>query len=92
MPLNNLMEDAATAEIARTQLWQWVHQPKGVCRMGHRITASLVEGYIDHVLRERLRMATGEEHHYAQAAMLLRELVFSDALADFLTVPAYEQL
>ncbi|HEX7046488.1 MAG TPA: malate synthase A [Gammaproteobacteria bacterium] len=92
VPLNHLMEDAATAEIARTQLWQWIHHPSGVCRLGHRITASLVDGYIDHVLRERLKNADGTAEHYEDAAALLRELVFNDELADFLTLPAYEQI
>ncbi|HEX6928506.1 MAG TPA: malate synthase A [Gammaproteobacteria bacterium] len=94
VPLNNLMEDAATAEIARAQLWQWVHHASGVCRNGHRITASLVDGYIDHVLHERLRHLPpdGDERHYADAAALLRELTFDERLADFLTLPAYERL
>ncbi|HEX7029173.1 MAG TPA: malate synthase A [Gammaproteobacteria bacterium] len=90
VPLNHLMEDAATAEIARTQLWQWIHHPNGVCRLGHRITESLVDGYIDHVLRDRLK--DGASGHYEDAAALLRELTFNDALADFLTLPAYERL
>lgn len=92
VPLNHLMEDAATAEIARTQLWQWIHHASGVCRAGHRITESLVNGYIEHVLRDRLRLAGGDEQHYANAAELLRELAFSDELAEFLTLPAYERL
>ena len=93
VPLNHLMEDAATAEIARTQLWQWVHRGAR-CRKGHRITESLVDGYIDHVLRDRLRdPAPGiDERHYRDAAELLRELTFSESLADFLTLPAYERL
>ncbi|HEX6927827.1 MAG TPA: malate synthase A [Gammaproteobacteria bacterium] len=90
VPLNHLMEDAATAEIARAQLWQWVHHANGVCRRGHRITASLVDGYIDHVLRDRFREV--ESGHYQDAADLLRELTFNDTLADFLTLPAYERL
>lgn len=94
VPLNHLMEDAATAEIARTQLWQWVHSPRGVCRNGHRITDSLVDGYIAHVLRERLRHLRdgAESRHYIDAAALLRKLTFDDELADFLTLPAYDLL
>jgi len=92
VPLNNLMEDAATAEIARAQLWQWVHHA-GVCRNGQRITESLVGSYIDHVLRERLKVSTAaESRHYRDAAALLRKLTFAGTLADFLTQPAYEHL
>lgn len=93
VPLNHLMEDAATAEIARAQLWQWVHHDNGICRNGQRITASLVGGYIDHVLHERLKVSTAAaSRHYRKAAALLRELVLADALPDFLTIPACEQL
>lgn len=93
VPLNHLMEDAATAEIARAQLWQWVHHDNGFSRNGQRITASLVCGYIDHVLRERLKVSTAAgSRHYRNAAALLRELVLADTLPDFLTLPAYEQL
>lgn len=94
VPLNNLMEDAATAEIARAQLWQWLHHG-AVARDGRRINESLLGGYIDHVLRERLQrpVVPGvDSEHYLHAASLLRELVFSDQLADFLTLTAYERL
>ncbi|HLU62321.1 MAG TPA: malate synthase A [Gammaproteobacteria bacterium] len=95
VPLNHLMEDAATAEIARAQLWQWLHHPKGVTRDGRRITESLLDGFIEHVLRERLRtpaVAGVEANHYIDAAALLRELTFAPELADFLTLSAYERL
>ena len=93
VPLNHLMEDAATAEIARAQLWQWVHHANGICRNGQRITESLVGSYIDHVLRDRLKVSTAaESRHYREAARLLRELTAADTLADFLTLPAYENI
>lgn len=93
VPLNYLMEDAATAEIARAQLWQWVHHANGVCRNGQRITESLVGSYIGHVLRDRLKVSTAaESRHYREAARLLRELIAADTLADFLTLPAYEKI
>lgn len=93
VPLNHLMEDAATAEIARAQLWQWVHHANGVCRNGQRITESLVSSYIEHVLRDRLKVSTAaESRHYREAARLLRELTAADTLADFLTLPAYEKI
>ena len=45
VPLYNLMEDAATAEISRTQLWQWVHQPRGILSDGRRITPALIRSH-----------------------------------------------
>lgn len=95
VPLNHRMEDAATAEIARAQLWQWLHHPAGVLRDGRRITESLLNGLVDHALRVRMlqpALPGVSDGHYSQAARLLRELVFSKELAEFLTLPAYERL
>src|SRR5690606_29620120 len=54
VPLSNLMEDAETAEIARAQLWQWLHHPGGVLGDGRRVTESLLNGLTEHSLRARL--------------------------------------
>ena len=86
VPLYNLMEDAATAEISRTQLWQWIHHG-----------AKLDDGrVVDAALYKKIRdeeLATiGDRPHIGTAARLFDELILSDALADFLTVPAYEEL
>src|SRR5689334_15572473 len=43
VPINNLMEDAATAEISRSQVWQWIHSPKGVLSDGRKVDEALVE-------------------------------------------------
>jgi malate synthase len=86
VPLYNLMEDAATAEISRTQIWQWIHHG-----------AKLDDGrVIDAGLYRRIRdeelAAIGENPHAATAARIFDELILSDTLADFLTIPAYEEL
>src|SRR5207244_7611113 len=54
VPLYNLMEDAATAEISRTQVWQWVHNPRGILEDGRKITLDLVRQLIQEEL-ERIR-------------------------------------
>ncbi len=80
--IHNLMEDAATAEIARAQLWQWIHNAT-VLDDGVTVTSVLVGELIDSQLAE-----LGDE--YATAARLLRELVLADGFTEFLTLPAYE--
>ena len=91
VPLNNLMEDAATAEIARVQLWQWIRYPDGVTDTGERITAVRVIRAIDALAHKRLQ-AGRPIVHVSCAAELLKKLVLADELDDFLTLPAYDRL
>ncbi len=92
VPLFNLMEDAATAEISRAQLWQWVHH-KAKLNDGRVVDLALVESLIDSELAQQktavdaVRYAT-----YQKAAELTRSLIRSPQFIDFLTVPAYEQI
>jgi malate synthase len=90
VPLFNLMEDAATAEISRAQLWQWVHHG-AVLVDGRPVTAAMVDGVIDEELA-KARSAFGSERviAYERAASLLRDLIRSERFTDFLTLPAYE--
>ncbi len=95
VPLYNLMEDAATAEISRTQVWQWVHHPLAVLEDGRRIDLELVRGLITEEL-ERIRSERGqarfENGHFAEAVRLFDDLVSADNLEEFLTLKAYESL
>jgi malate synthase len=95
VPLYNLMEDAATAEIARAQLWQWCHFPGGKLDDGRKITVERVRELISHEL-EGIRLQFGEEHFaarkYRLAAQLLERMVASEVLPDFLTTEAYPLL
>jgi malate synthase len=95
VPLYNLMEDAATAEISRAQLWQWVHDLRGVLEDGRRLTLDLYRALQREELTQ-LRARFGSEQyaagHYDEAAALFEWLTASDKLADFLTLPAYEKL
>lgn len=95
VPFNNQMEDAATAEISRAQLWQWVRHPRGVLDTGERVTAALVESVVDEVL-STLRAAQGDvafaASRYQDAATLLISMVASPTLPTFLTLAAYRKL
>jgi len=85
VPLDHLMEDAATAEIARAQVWQWRRHGASLAD-GRAITGDLV--------RELLASETAafEGGKYREALALFESLVFSDDFVDFLTLPAYGQL
>lgn len=95
VPIYNLMEDAATAEISRTQLWQWVHHPKGILEDGRKITLDLFRSILEKDLKQ-IKDDLGEkafnEGNYEIAADILNKIVSSPGLDDFLTLRAYEYL
>ncbi|AYA35616.1 malate synthase A [Hymenobacter oligotrophus] len=94
VPLYNLMEDAATAEISRVQLWQWLHTPETELADGRAITPELYRELLQDVV-DKLRREVGEDtyqEYYRSAVHLLDRLVTADQCADFLTLPAYEVL
>jgi malate synthase len=89
----NLMEDAATAEIARSQVWQWIHNDVELAD-GPKVTPELVERLIDEELT-KIREALGDaydEERFADAVSLFKEVALADDYADFLTLPAYERM
>jgi malate synthase len=92
VPLFNLMEDAATAEISRAQLWQWVHQ-KAKLGDGRVVDEALVESLIAEELA-RQKTAVDETRYaaYEKAADLMRELVNAPQFIEFLTLPAYQRV
>jgi malate synthase len=94
VPLFNLMEDAATAEISRAQLWQWIHH-KSKLSDGRIVTLELCLKTIEEELA-KFRQSVGEQAYqsgrYTQAAAILRELIQSPRFVDFLTLPAYDRL
>ncbi len=92
VPIYNLMEDAATAEISRSQVWQWIRSPKGVLHDGRKVTKPMVAAMIPEELasiRELLGAAYGDGK-YDAAAKIFADLVNNDTFVDFLTLPAYE--
>jgi len=95
VPLYNLMEDAATAEISRTQVWQWVHHPQGILNDGRNVTLDLFR----RIMAEEtaaIRRDVGEDAfaagNYQGAAEMFDAIVVNAELEEFLTLRAYEQL
>ncbi|MCC6869248.1 MAG: malate synthase A [Burkholderiales bacterium] len=94
VPIFNLMEDAATAEISRSQVWQWMRSPKGVLDDGRKVTKPMVAAMIPEELakvREHLGAAYAQGK-YDDAAKIFAELVDNDSFVEFLTLPAYERI
>jgi len=94
VPLYNLMEDAATAEISRAQLWQWIRHGAALAD-GRTVTAALYRAVLDEELA-KLREAAGEDAyrrgHYEDAAALFRRLIEAPEFPEFLTIPAYDMI
>ncbi len=94
VPLYNLMEDAATAEISRAQVWQWLKHEANFTD-GPAITAETVSGLMAEEL-ENIREEVGSEVYdngkYAEAGALFLQMVSEDEFQDFLTLPAYERI
>ena len=95
VPIHNLMEDAATAEISRSQVWQWVVSPKGKLDDGRKVTADMVRGIIPEELAKVKAVVTaqGEKTEtYDQAAKIFEEMSLADNYPEFLTLPLYEAM
>ena len=90
VPIHNLMEDAATAEISRSQVWQWIRSPKGVLDDGRKVTAEMVKGYVPEELAKI--KAGGFEGKFDRAAEIFTTMSTQDAFAEFLTLPLYEEI
>jgi malate synthase len=94
VPINNLMEDAATAEISRAQLWQWAHHHASLAD-GRKVTVEMVRRLLDdemNVLRRDIGAEGFGRTKFQAAADLFRRMTDSDQCPEFLTSVAYEQL
>jgi malate synthase len=93
--IHNLMEDAATAEISRSQVWQWVHNDVTLSDSGEQVTAELVRKVADEVTAE-VRTEIGDDAYesgrWAEAREVFEEVALADEFVDFLTLPAYDRL
>ncbi|QSO54589.1 malate synthase A [Alicyclobacillus curvatus] len=95
VPIFNLMEDAATAEISRAQVWQWMHHPKGITADGRKVTVDL---FRQTALEElaNIRKSVGDDAYETggceAAAELFDSLTVTDDFVDFLTLPGYDLL
>ncbi|TXM09181.1 malate synthase A [Vibrio parahaemolyticus] len=94
VPIYGLMEDAATAEISRASIWQWIQHGKSLDN-GQQVTKALFETYLQEEV-EVVKQEVGEERYQAgrfeEGAQLMAKLTTSDELTNFLTVPGYDYL
>jgi malate synthase len=94
VPIFNLMEDAATAEISRAQVWQWIRHPRGVLSDGRKVTKELFRSMLDEEL-EKIKSSIGAERFekgkFSTARKLFDEITTDEEFAEFLTLPGYEK-
>lgn len=90
VPIHNLMEDAATAEISRSQVWQWIRSPKGVLDDGRKVTAELVRQLVPEELAKI--KAGGFEGKFDRAAEIFTLMSTQEKFEEFLTLPLYEEI
>jgi len=94
VPIYNLMEDAATAEISRTQIWQWLRHA-ATLDDGRRMTRPLVEQMVAEEflrIRDEVGQSRFDRGRFDDARALFVRVATSERLEDFLTIPAYEVL
>jgi malate synthase len=95
VPVYNLMEDAATAEISRSQIWQWIRSPKGVLDDGRKVTKELIRKLLPEELA-KIKPLLGETAwnagRYEEAAKMFDEITTSNDYVEFLTLPGYDRL
>ena len=89
VPLFNLMEDAATAEISRAQVWQWIRHPRGLLDDGRKVTKELFRRVLDEELAKVRRFASDR---FDVARELFDQITTDDEFVEFLTLPGYEKL
>ena len=94
VPIHNLMEDAATAEISRSQVWQWIRSPKGVLIDGRTVTAEMVRELIPQEM-EKIKPTIPEAAFnatYVRAAEIFEQMSTAENFVEFLTLPLYEEM
>src|ERR1700754_5139422 len=92
VPIHNLMEDAATAEISRSQVWQWIRSSKGTLDDGRKVTAELVRELTAQELEKVRQTVGGDTKTYDRAAQIFGEMSTSENFTEFLTLPLYEEI
>jgi len=89
VPLFNLMEDAATAEISRAQVWQWIRNSHGILSDGRKVTKELFRRVLEEELG-KLKMSANNKFNTARD--LFAKITTDDDFAEFLTLPGYDAL
>lgn len=95
VPIFNLMEDAATAEISRTQVWQWIRHPEGQLTNGNDITLELVLKLTEEEMskiEERIGQDDFANRRFTEAKQMFVDLISEETCSEFLTVMGYELL
>ncbi len=95
VPINNLMEDAATVEISRSQIWQWIRHPRGILADGRKVTVELFRQMAAEELQKIKAMVGAQafaSRKFGEAAQLLDKIITSEQFVEFLTLPAYGYL
>ncbi len=95
VPLYNLMEDAATAEISRSQIWQWIHHDNGVLDDGRSVTDALFRSLLSEeldIIRDELGAERFDDGRFTEAVSLFDRMSTADELVEFMTLPGYELL
>jgi malate synthase len=95
VPIFNLMEDAATAEISRAQVWQWIRHPRGVLSDGRKVTKELFRSVLDEELgkiKATVGTARFEKGKFGMARELFDKITTDEEFAEFLTLPGYDKL
>ena len=95
VPLFNLMEDAATSEISRAQVWQWIRHPLGKLNDGRKVTKELFSQVLEEELakiKAQIGNAAYEKRKFGRAHELFAKITTDDEFAEFLTLPAYSFL
>lgn len=88
VPLYNLMEDAATAEISRAQVWQWIRHPKGKLSDGRKVTVELFKTF----LKEEMDKVKKPNGKFDEAAKIFEGIITREKLDPFLTLVAYDHI
>lgn len=95
VPIYNLMEDAATAEISRSQTWQWIHHANGVLTDGRKVTKELCHQLFEEEMT-KIRALVGDQQfssgHYRKARELIEGIVTQKQFTEFMTLVGYEHL
>ena len=95
VPIFNLMEDAATAEISRAQVWQWIRHPRGMLDDGRKVTKELFRSVLNEELA-KIKTQIGEKRFangkFDVARELFDRITTDDEFVEFLTLPGYEKL
>lgn len=92
VPINNLMEDAATAEVSRLQLYSWVKHGVTLADTNEKVTPDLAEKFLQEETSKLLEKFAGQDHKFEVAAKYLKPEIRGDSLAEFLTTLVYDEI